>query len=44
MMLCDKVEYFEIRNSINLSKRFSKKNFRIFIAYKQKGIRLIDNI
>ncbi len=42
--LCDNIEYFEIRNSNNLSKKISKKNFRIFLAYKQNKIRLIDNI
>ena len=42
--LCDEIEYLEIRNSKNLSKNFSKKNFRIFIAYQQNSIRLIDNI
>ena len=42
--LCDNLEYFEIRNSKNLSKNVSKKNFRIFIAYRQNNIRLIDNI
>tara|TARA_B100000287_G_C20579660_1_gene759853 strand:+ start:14 stop:823 length:810 start_codon:yes stop_codon:yes gene_type:complete len=42
-LLCDKVEYFEIRNSQNLSKKFTKKNFKIFIAYKQGNVRLIDN-
>ena len=43
-MLCDKVEYLEIRNSTNLSKKYSKLNFKIFVAYKQKNVRLIDNI
>ena len=42
--LCDKIEYFEIRNFTNLSKKISKKNFKIFIAYKINKIRLIDNI
>ena len=42
-LLCDKVEYFEIRNSKNLSKKFTKINFKIFIAYKQGNVRLIDN-
>tara|TARA_B100002051_G_scaffold246038_1_gene253845 strand:- start:1622 stop:2431 length:810 start_codon:yes stop_codon:yes gene_type:complete len=42
--LCDNLEYFEIRNPKNLSKKISKKNFRIFIAYRQNNIRLIDNI
>jgi len=38
-----KTDYFEIRNKINLSKKFNKKNFKIFIAYYLNGIRLIDN-
>ena len=42
--LCDKIEYFEIRNSTNLSKKISKKNFKIFIAYKINKVRLIDNV
>ena len=41
--LCDKIEYFEIRNRNNLSKKFNKKNFKIFISYRQKNVRLIDN-
>ena len=41
--LCDKIEYLEVRNVNNLSKKISKKNFKIFIAYKQNNIRLIDN-
>ena len=43
-LLCDKIEYFEIRNQKDLSKNISIKNFRIFIAYKQNEVRLIDNI
>jgi len=42
--LCDKIEYFEIRNLSNLSKEISKKNFKIFIAYKVNKVRLIDNV
>ena len=42
--LCDKIEYFEIRNFTNLSKKISKKNFKIFIAYKISNVRLIDNV
>ena len=38
-----KTDYFEIRNRVNLSKKFNKKNFKIFIAYYVSGIRLIDN-
>ena len=41
--LCDKIEYLEIRNRYNLSKKFNKKNFKIFISYRQKNVRLIDN-
>ena len=37
------VEYFEIRNKYNLSKRFNKKNFKIFIAFYINNVRLIDN-
>ena len=42
--LCDKVEYFETRNFKNLSKKINKKNIKIFIAYYQNKIRIIDNI
>ena len=42
--LCDEVEYFEIRNFKNLSKKINIKNFKLFIAYKQNAIRMIDNI
>ena len=42
--LCDKIDYFEIRHPKNLSKQISKKNFKIFIAYIQNNVRLIDNI
>ena len=38
-----KVEYLEIRNRFNLKKKFNSKNFKIFIAYYIKKIRLIDN-
>ena len=38
-----RTDYFEIRNKFNLSKKFNKKNFKIFIAYYLRGIRLIDN-
>jgi pantoate--beta-alanine ligase len=38
-----KVEYLEIRNKNNLSKNYNKTNFKIFIAYYNKKIRLIDN-
>ena len=42
--LCDKLEYFEIRNSVNLSSNKYKKKFKIFVAYYQKNVRLIDNV
>ena len=42
--LCDKIEYLEIRNLKNLSNKLSKNNCKIFIAYRQGNIRLIDNI
>ena len=38
-----KVEYLEIRNKKNLSKIYNKNNFKIFLAYYNKEIRLIDN-
>jgi len=38
-----KIDYLEIRNKNNLTKNFNKKNFKIFIAYYIKNIRLIDN-
>ena len=41
--LCNKLEYLEIRNKKNLSSKISKKNFKIFIAYKIDKVRLIDN-
>ena len=37
------LEYLEIRNKINLSKKISKRNFKIFVAYYFKKIRFIDN-
>ena len=37
------VEYLEIRNKNNLTKNINRKNFKIFIAYYIKKIRLIDN-
>ncbi len=43
-LLCNKIEYLEIRNINNLSKNISKDNFKIFIAYKQKNVRIIDNV
>ncbi len=44
LKLCDKIEYFEIRNTNDLSKKISKRNFRIFVAYWQNKVRLIDNV
>ena len=38
-----KLEYLEIRNKLNLSKKINKKNFKIFIAYHVNNVRLIDN-
>jgi len=38
-----KIEYLELRNKINLSKKISKSNFKIFISFYIKKIRLIDN-
>ena len=38
-----KVEYLEIRNKNNLSKNYNKNNFKIFLAYYNKKVRLIDN-
>ena len=37
------IEYLELRNKNNLSKKISKKNVKIFIAFYIHGIRLIDN-
>tara|TARA_Y100000590_G_scaffold335371_1_gene381750 strand:+ start:143 stop:952 length:810 start_codon:yes stop_codon:yes gene_type:complete len=42
--LCDNIDYLEIRNFTNLSKKISKKNFKIFIAYELNKVRLIDNV
>ena len=38
-----KIEYLEIRNKNNLSKDYNQSNFKIFLAYYNKNIRLIDN-
>ena len=38
-----KIEYLEIRNKINLSTNFNRNNFKIFLAYYNKKVRLIDN-
>ena len=37
-------EYFELRNKNTLSKKFNKKNFKLFIAFYVNKVRLIDNI
>ena len=38
-----KIEYLEIRSKKDLSKNYNKNNFKIFIAYYNNKIRLIDN-
>ena len=38
-----KLDYLEIRNKTNLTKKFNQYNFKIFIAYYLKNVRLIDN-
>ena len=38
-----KVEYLEIRNKKSLLKNYNKNNFKIFLAYYNKKVRLIDN-
>ena len=40
---CQKIDYLEIRNKKDLSRNFSRKNFKIFIAFYIDNIRLIDN-
>ncbi len=37
------IEYLEIRNKNNLSLKFNRKNFKIFIAYYISKVRIIDN-
>jgi pantoate--beta-alanine ligase len=37
------LEYLEIRNKFNLSNKINKHNFKIFVAYYNKNVRLIDN-
>ena len=37
------IEYLELRNKNNLSKKINKKNAKIFIAFYINGTRLIDN-
>jgi len=38
-----KIEYLEIRNKFDLSKKYNKKNFKIFVAFYINNVRLIDN-
>ena len=38
-----KLEYLEIRNKYNFSKKINKSNFKLFIAYYISEVRLIDN-
>ena len=37
------IEYLELRNKNNLSRKVNKKNVKIFFAFYIQGIRLIDN-
>ena len=37
------IEYLEIRNKFNFSKKINKHNFKIFVAYYNRNVRLIDN-
>ena len=37
------LEYLEIRNKFDLSKKINKYRFKIFVAYYNKNVRLIDN-
>ena len=37
------LEYLEIRNKFDLSKKINKYSFKIFVAYYNKNVRLIDN-
>jgi len=38
-----KIEYLELRNKTNFSKKINRSNFKIFIAFYVKNVRLIDN-
>ena len=38
------IEYIELRNKKNLSKKINKKNTKIFFSFYMQGIRLIDNL
>ena len=37
------IEYLELRNKYNLSKKINKKSVKLFFAFYIQGIRLIDN-
>ena len=37
------IEYLEVRNKFNLSKKYNRSNFKIFVAYYINNVRLIDN-
>ena len=37
------IEYLEVRNKFNLSKKYNRSNFKIFAAYYINNVRLIDN-
>ena len=39
-----KIDYLEIRNKNNLSRKFTKSNFKIFLSYYIQKVRLIDNL
>jgi len=38
-----RIEYLELRNKNDLSQKYNKNNFKVFIAYYIQKIRLIDN-
>ena len=37
------IEYLELRNKYNLSKKINKKSVKLFFSFYIQGIRLIDN-
>ena len=39
-----RLEYLEILNKKNLSNKITKKNYKIFISYYIKNVRMIDNL
>ena len=43
MAICESLDYLEIRNKFDLSKKFNKHNYKIFIAFYINKVRLIDN-